>query len=41
MDDITLIVPEESRLLTVVEAERTILVPAEWRIIEVPDDATG
>jgi hypothetical protein len=38
MDDITLIVPHESRLLTVVEAERTIEVPAELRVIEVPDD---
>lgn len=38
MDDITLIVPKESRLLMVVEPERTIKVPAEVRVIEVPDD---
>lgn len=31
------IVPEENRVLVIVEESQTIEVPAEWRWVEVPD----
>ena len=40
MDDV-FIVPEENRLLMVTEDEWVIEVPAEWRQIEVPENASG
>jgi hypothetical protein len=41
MDD-EIWVPEEDRILVVVEEERTIWIPGEIRVVEVEaDDATG
>lgn len=36
-----LLVPEESRAMVVVPEDRTIVVPAEWRLIEVQEDGTA
>jgi hypothetical protein len=40
MDECTIMVPEEYRLLVVLGEEREIEVRAEWRYIEVPADGS-
>jgi hypothetical protein len=39
MGDDVLVVPAQDRRFVLVEDERVLEVPAEWRVIEVLDDA--
>jgi len=41
MNNDTFVVPEEDRLLVVTETEWVIEVPAETRLIEVPENDSG
>ena len=41
MNDDVFIVPAEVRTLVITEEELVIEVPADWRQIEVPEDASG
>jgi hypothetical protein len=41
MNDDTIIVPEEIRLLVIIPEDRMIEIPAEWRVIEVQHGSSG
>ena len=40
-DDEVIVVPAELRLIIVMEESQTIIVSAEWRVIEVHNNAFG